>query len=812
MKGTKSGKIKSAPLEREAQTEDGSEDCGAAAEEEDHGREPTISDLAGILQAHIGRQEAREVQWEKEIIRQDQRFKDLQHQFSLFQQEFQAQTSAGLLPGEQDHARFSAGLGPADHERPHEYADWDEVEPEPAPRCSKSGDSVSVHPSYKEPKLQKLSEEDDIEHFLITFERIACACRWPRSDWAFHLIPLLTGKARSAYVHMDVDASMDYDHVKAAILQKYEISSETYRLRFRSLQVEPNESPRELFVKLKELYGRWVRPRGKTIDEINETIILEQYFRMLSPELQVWIKERNPRDAAEAVSLADAFVAARRRNQSWAYKAMKKDYTPVPGNTSPTGNVGKPCGREKYFPSQTKKLGRKPVCYLCGKEGHTKPVCPQNPAKLSQMCFVPRGNHAPNPMNQLLVETTVEIDGQKVKALIDTGSTQSLVQRRYVSPAHICTSETIPICCVHGDEKWYPTADVYMKVQGHVYLLNVGVMDRLPFPVVLGNDLPVLTDLINDPKMCNVAITLSQLKTPREDDPSLRALPFFGAEIEAGPTREQKSRRQRKRDKFKHTTVSTLLPEPEVQLRFEIPDNILELQHQDAGLADLIKGAEEGGTAKEFCLQNGILYRQHGELKQLVVPRAARETVLSLGHSIPWAGHLGKNKTLARIQQYFYWPGLYRDVASFCRSCPQCQKTSARFAARAPLQPLLIIMTPFERLGMDVVGPVEKSKSGNRFMLVITDYATKYPEVFPLKSVKAKTVAFCLVQFFARVGFPKEILTDQGTNFMSKLLKDVYKLIGISRLRTTPYHPQTDGLTERFNQTLKNMLRKFINE
>nr|XP_054591755.1 zinc finger and SCAN domain-containing protein 12-like [Nothobranchius furzeri]XP_054593720.1 zinc finger and SCAN domain-containing protein 12-like [Nothobranchius furzeri] len=229
---------------------------------------------------------------------------------------------------------------------------------------------------------------------------------------------------------MDVDASMDYDHVKAAILQKYEISSETYRLRFRSLQVEPNESPRELFVRLKELYGRWVRPRGKTIDEINETIILEQYFRMLSPELQVWIKERNPRDAAEAVSLADAFVAARRRNQSWAYKAMKKDYTPAPGNTSPTENVGKPCGREKYFPSQTKNLGRKPVCYLCGKEGHTKPVCPQNPAKLSQMYFVPRGNHAPNPMNQLLVETTVEIDGQKVKALIDTGSTQSLVHRR----------------------------------------------------------------------------------------------------------------------------------------------------------------------------------------------------------------------------------------------------------------------------------------------------------------------------------------------------------------------------------------------
>ncbi len=80
---------------------------------------------------------------------------------------------------------------------------------------------------------------------------------------------------------------------------------------------------------------------------------------------------------------------------------------------------------------------------------------------------------------------------------------------------------------------------------------------------------------------------------------------------------------------------------------------------------------------------------------------------------------------------------------------------------------------------MDVVGPVERSRSGNRFMLVVTDYATRYPEVFPLKSIKAKYVATCLVQLFSRVGFPSEILTDQGTNFMSTLLKQAYKLLGI---------------------------------
>ena len=156
-----------------------------------------------------------------------------------------------------------------------------------------------------------------------------------------------------------------------------------------------------------------------------------------------------------------------------------------------------------------------------------------------------------------------------------------------------------------------------------------------------------------------------------------------------------------------------------------------------------------------------------------MVPQEVQDAVLTLGHSIPWAGHLGLHKTTARIRRHFHWPGLRSDVAQFCRSCPQCQKTSVKGPSRAPLQPLPVIGTPFNRLGMDIVGPVEKSKTGNRYMLVITDYATRYLEVFPLKSTKAKSVAFSLIQFFSRVGFPCEILTDQGTNFISVLLKQV---------------------------------------
>lgn len=249
-------------------------------------------------------------------------------------------------------------------------------------------------------------------------------------------------------------------------------------------------------------------------------------------------------------------------------------------------------------------------------------------------------------------------------------------------------------------------------------------------------------------------------------------LPFYDADLDVQPGKSRKSRRQKRREKFLHTPVASTEGVQDLPQGFKMPLNMAQIQHDDSSLAALFLKAKEPqkgnhrGSADEFVLQKNILYRQQGAFRQLVVPRDARGMVLTLGHSIPWAGNLGTRKTLARIKCHFYWPGLRTDVAQFCRTCSQCQLTSNKFPSRAPLQPLPLIDTPFERLGMDIVGPLERSKSGHRYMLVITNYATKYPEVFPLKTIKARAVAVSLVQHFSRVGFPCEIVTDQGTNFM----------------------------------------------
>lgn len=293
----------------------------------------------------------------------------------------------------------------------------------------------------------------------------------------------------------------------------------------------------------------------------------------------------------------------------------------------------------------------------------------------------------------------------------------------------------------------------------------------------------------------------------------MQGLPF------AKVPKAKKSRQEKRQKKVQGTKIVEQLPKPCVFDIEQIPHNIVQLQRQDKTLQPFFEKASKLNTQtmfsqkEHYLIKEDRLYWQGTEGERLVVPVPMRERVLQLGHSVPWAGHLGQKKTLARIASRFHWPRLYMDVVDFCKSCPECQLTSpSKRGDRAPLVSLPIIDVPFTRIAMDIMGPLERSRTGNRYILVVTDYATRYPEAFPLRNIKTRQIVNALIQFYSRVGIPREIITDQGTNFTSKQIKQVYSMLDIHPIKTTPYHPQTDGMVERFNQTLKAMLRKFVSE
>ena len=291
--------------------------------------------------------------------------------------------------------------------------------------------------------------------------------------------------------------------------------------------------------------------------------------------------------------------------------------------------------------------------------------------------------------------------------------------------------------------------------------------------------------------------------------------------LQGGKQRSTQTRSQKRQNRLEHRLKVCSDPSVGDSLPEMSAEELRVMQEADPTLKTLRNtvGKDQSKDGVNFKLRNGrLLYRVVVPLgkgtdavearEQLVLPVNCRRVVMELAHSIPLAGHLGKHKTVDRTLQRFYWPTLRKDVAEFCKCCQTCQKSSKAKPQRAPLIPLPILEEPFKRIAMDIVGPLPRSRSGNRYVLVICDYATRYPEAVAMRTIDAENVAEELVKLFARVGIPSEILTDQGSNFTSKLLTELYRLLCVHPIRTTPYHPQTDGLVERFNQTLKAMLRK----
>jgi hypothetical protein len=185
-----------------------------------------------------------------------------------------------------------------------------------------------------------------------------------------------------------------------------------------------------------------------------------------------------------------------------------------------------------------------------------------------------------------------------------------------------------------------------------------------------------------------------------------------------------------------------------------------------------------------------------------------------LAHDSILSGHCGIRRTLNRVTSNFFWPGVGKDVARYCRSCDICQKTVDKGrVGKVPLIPLPLVKVPFSRVAVDLIGPLKPaSERGHRWILTLVDYTTRYPEAVPLKSIDTVNVAEALVEIFTRVGFPGEILSDRGSQFVSDLMKEVNRLLSIKSLTTTPYHPSCNGLVERFNSTLKKILKKLCSD
>ncbi|KAL2085069.1 hypothetical protein ACEWY4_020587 [Coilia grayii] len=397
-----------------------------------------------------------------------------------------------------------------------------------------------------------------------------------------------------------------------------------------------------------------------------ETMVLEQYLRVLYPEVRTWVKERTPSTAAEAATLVENFVAAHKGSKRYRYAGVldrqpwgKSDgagrgrgsgalpsYTPHTLHTPP---------RNTPPPPQSSVKPQGVSCFNCGREGHKSPACPLRKPKHSHLCYVP--NPSPPLKNQQSIEPviTIQLNGKPTTALVDTGCTQTLVQADLVPLEFLNENDKLTICCVHGDKTEHSTADVYISVSGQTYLLRVGLVPKLPYPVLLGQDLPVLLDLVGKTALSCVVTRAMAKEKPLD----MAEFPFYGEEVPTEPrcTREERciKRRETVKEIMEHSDLQSevdvdppSLSDTDVQFSGEIA----ELQQEDPTLAPLFKKAEEGvcfipALGKEvFTLQNHILYRHSEDGIQLVVPEKYRKKSVTVRPHSPLGRSLGSYENI----------------------------------------------------------------------------------------------------------------------------------------------------------------------
>ena len=218
----------------------------------------------------------------------------------------------------------------------------------------------------------------------------------------------------------------------------------------------------------------------------------------------------------------------------------------------------------------------------------------------------------------------------------------------------------------------------------------------------------------------------------------------------------------------------------------------------------------------QLFLHDGIVCRQYAPNPNLppvtvpIIPASQRSSLFKQYHDIPSAGHLGFEKTAAKLRQVGYWVGMLQDIAKYCRDCIVCQRTKPPIPMKAPLTSVPI-GRPWEMVAVDIL-EVPLSLHNNRYLLVIQDYMTKWAEAIPLPNQTAACITNELVKVFSRYGIPDILHSDQGRNFESTILCQTLEAFGVTKSHTTAYHPAGDGLVERFNRSLLQMLRAYTQQ
>ncbi|XP_070183345.1 uncharacterized protein [Littorina saxatilis] len=557
------------------------------------------------------------------------------------------------------------------------------------------------------PKIPFLDDRDDIESWFHQFEHYARDCNLSDAAKASRVVYFLKGKARVIFSKLNEEDANDYDTLKHALYEGFQLTSEDYRKKFRQTKKSATDTYKEHITKLERYLDKWVELAecDQDVKDLKDLLVREQVLDTLPPDLAVHIRDRDPKSAKEIGMIANTYQQSRSNvKTSSTYVKPEKRRSPQEETriAAPSTKPANQTLKAKLSDAEREKLRASGCCFICKLQGHVSRFCPnkrdtagavsskkdtlETPILLEKLC----GNCKEKKCAEVV---PVKLNGTIVNALRDTGCTGIIVSKKFVPKEAYSAKMKETTLAEKDSKKMYHTAVVHIDSPYFDSETEVTVMDDPIYPVLIG-------------KWYGLGKEKKLTPTYPVRDPA-----WYPGTAAAVTTRAQ-------------ATVDAQKPS---------------CSHK------------QGVKEEERLYSPADLKREQG----------VQETFVGIACPVTHAKELHR-------------------------------KVGQR-----------------KRVAVDIIGPVKPmSESKKQYILVSVDYATRYPEAVALKNIQADTVAEALWEMWTRLGIPDEVITDQGTQFTSHLMKEVNDFLSIKHHMTAPFHPQANGLVERFNSTLKSMLKK----